>query len=52
MTGRLVDSHLGSYDYKLITIEGSHCSTTKLEYILNVFFYFVLGFVMYEIAVR
>ena len=30
MTGRLVDNHLGgSYDCKLNTIEGSHCSTTE-----------------------
>ena len=36
MTGRLVDTHLGSYDCKLNTIEGSHCSTTKIKYILNV----------------
>ena len=54
MTGLLVDTHLGSYDCKLNTIEGSHCSTTEKEYILNVFFYFIfiLGFVMYKIAVR
>ena len=29
MTGRFVDTHLGSYDYKLNTIEGSRCSTTE-----------------------
>ena len=29
MTGRLVDTHFGSYDCKLNTKDGSHCSTTE-----------------------
>ena len=52
MTGRLVDTHLGSYDYKLNTIEGSHyCSTTENKIYLTCFL-FILGFVMYKIAER
>ena len=46
MTGRLVDTHLGSYVCKLNTMEGSHCSTTKKKKkkknILNVFLLLLL----------
>ena len=53
MTGLLVDTHLGSYDCKLNNIEGSHCSTTEKKIYLKCFFFiFILGFVMYKIAVR
>ena len=63
ISGRLVDTRLGSNDCKLNTIEGSHCSTTKNKIYLKwffflvfffffVFFFFNLGFVMYNIAVR
>ena len=53
MTGLLVDTHLGSYDCKLNTIEGSHCSTTENKIYLKFFFLiFILDFVMYKIAVR
>ena len=54
MKGLLVDTHLGSYDCKLNTIEGSHCSTTENKIYLKCcfFFIFILGFVMYKIAVR
>ena len=57
MTGRLVDTHLGNYDCKLNTIV--IVLLQKIKYILNVFcfvylflFFFILGFVMYKIAVR
>ena len=54
MTLRLVDTYLGSYDCKLNTIEGNHCSTTKNKIYLKCFFIIIiiLGFVMYNIAVR
>ena len=55
MTGLLVDTHLGSYDCKLNTIEGSHYSTTENKIYLKCFFFFfifILGFVMFKIAVR
>ena len=35
MTGLLVDTHLGTNDCKLNTIEGSHCSTTENEIYLK-----------------
>ena len=41
MTGRLVDTHLGSYDCKLNTIEGSHCSISENKIYLKCFFFFV-----------
>ena len=41
MTGPLVDTHLGSYDCKLNTIEGSHCSTTENKIYLKRFFFFL-----------
>ena len=41
MTGRLVDTYLGSYDCKLTTIEGSHCSTKENKIYLKCF---ILGF--------
>ena len=45
MTGRLLDTHLGSYDCKLITIEGSYCSTTENKIFLKwVFFFFYFRF--------
>ena len=44
MTGLLVDTHLGSYDCKLNTIEGSHCSTTENKIYLIFFFYFYFRF--------
>ena len=50
MTGRLVDTHLGSYDCKLNTIEGSHYSTTKNKIYLK-WIFFILGLIMYEVAV-
>ena len=37
MTGRLVDTHLGSYDFKLKVIEGSHCSTLENKMYLKYF---------------
>ena len=40
MTGLLVDIHLGSYDCKLNTIEGSHCSTLENKIYLKCFFFF------------
>ena len=52
MTGRLVDTHLGSYDCKLTTIEGSYCSTTENKIFLKWVCFFILDFVMYKIAVR
>ena len=55
MTGRLVDTQLGSYDCKLNTIKGSLCSTTENKIYLKwvfFFFFFILGFVIYKIAVR
>ena len=56
MTGLLVDTHLGSYDCKLNTIEGSQCSTTENKIYLKCFFVFffifILDFIMYKIAVR
>ena len=55
MTVRLVDTHLGSNGCKLNTIEGSLCSTTENKIYLKwdfFFFFLVLGFVMYKIAVR
>ena len=36
MKGLFVDTHLGSYDCKLNTIEGSHCSTTENKIYLNI----------------
>ena len=44
MTGPLVDTYVGSYDCKLNTIEGSHCSTTENKIYLKCFFYFFLFF--------
>ena len=53
MTGRLVDTHLGSYDCKLNTIEGRHCPTTENKiYLKRVCLFLILGFVIYKIAVR
>ena len=54
MTGLLVDTHLGSYDCKLNTIEDSHCSTTENKIYLKcfLFLFFILGFVMYKIVIR
>ena len=55
MTGRLVDCMvdcLGRYDCKLNTVEGSHCSTTENKIYLKCFFFIILCFVMYKIAVR
>ena len=51
MTGRLVDTHQGSYDCKLNTIEGSLCSTTENKIYLFFYYYlfiffFILGFAM------
>ena len=44
--GLLVDTHIGSYDCKLNTIEGSHCSTTENKIYLKccLFFYFYFRF--------
>ena len=44
--GALVDTHLGSYDCKLNTLEGSHCSTTENKIYLKSFFfiYFYIRF--------
>ena len=39
--GLLVDTHLGSYDCKLNTIEGSHCSTTENKIYLKWVFLFL-----------
>ena len=51
MTVRLVDTHLGSYDCKLNTIEGCHCSTTEnkiyLKCFLGFFFFFGLLLLFY-----
>ena len=42
MKGLLVDTHLGSYDCKLNTIEGSHCSTTENKIYLKCFVFLFL----------
>ena len=44
MTGRLADTHLGSYDCKLNTTEGSNCSTTKNKIYLKCLFFFFFFF--------
>ena len=44
MTGRLVDTHLGSYDCKLNTVEGSHCFTTENKIYIKCRFFFYFGF--------
>ena len=50
MMGCLVDTHLGSYDCKWNTIEGSHCSTTENKTYLKCFvclFFFLLFFFLF-----
>ena len=44
MTGRLVDNHLGSYDCKPNTIEGSHFSTTENKIYINIYKIYIFKF--------
>ena len=46
MTGRLVDTHLGSYDCKLNTIDIIGL-LHKIKYILNVFVFFLFFFILF-----
>ena len=50
MMRRLVDTHLGCFDCKLNTIEGSHCSTTENKIYLKC--YFILFYFYYYFRFR